>query len=143
MKESPTGLVYWNNWIARHKSQATVCLALQGRIMLKKFILLIWLFILITACGSNLEDVQPTPEPPVRILIIGDSYVENHGGLDTHVVGLANSNQPSRPVEGKNIAKGGAPLSEHWQSGFAVSMIQSVSLDQTSIFYRAGNCLDI
>ena len=110
--------------------------------MLKKMILPVLLFILLTACGSSPEKAQatadaeanatqlaiptltPTPELPVRILIIGDSYVENHGGMDTHVVGFANLNQPSLPVEGKNIAKGGAPLSSHWQSGVAVSAIQ-------------------
>ncbi len=110
--------------------------------MLKIFLFPALLFILLTACGSSPEEfkatadalasatqsaiptISPVPELPVRILIIGDSYVENHGGMDTHVVGLANSNQASLPVEGKSIAEGAAPLSRHWQSGIAASAIQ-------------------
>lgn len=76
--------------------------------MQRKSLLLVF-FMILGACS-------PSPDQPSRILIIGSSLIENHGGMDTHIAGLAASRQPALSVEGRIVERGGASLSSLWNS---------------------------
>lgn len=75
--------------------------------MLRKIVASVFFLAILSACSQG-------PEPPARILIIGSSLIENHGGMDTHLEGLASSRQPSIPIEGRIVERGGASLSDLW-----------------------------
>lgn len=53
----------------------------------------------------------PTPAPaPSSLLILGNSFTEVQGGLDTHLLGLAGSVNPPRRISVQRVWQGGATL---------------------------------
>ena len=52
----------------------------------------------------------PSPQPPRKLLFVGDSFTFCNGGLDTHVAQLANAASPPRSIAADRATKGGSPL---------------------------------
>ncbi len=68
---------------------------------------------LCSACkplGASRLAASPLPQPPRKLLFVGDSFTYCNGGLDNHVTGLANAAGPPRSIVAERATKGGAPL---------------------------------
>ena len=124
--------------------------------MLKRISIFILFLMVLSSCSPSSEAPQATTESetttsqiaaptntpvsddPFRILGIGSSLIENHGGMHTHLMGLAHSRLPSLPVESEIVQQGGASLSDLWsnfnskkalQEGpWAVVVLQEIAL---------------
>ena len=84
------------------------------------------------ACGS-----APTgpgqegeePQPPSRLLFIGNSYTADNGGLETVVAGLALSAHPETPLHAEEITFGGYTLEDHWDTPSTLDSINDGNWD--------------
>ena len=80
------------------------------------------------ACQPVVSPPTATPEPPNRILFIGNSLTASNLGIDSHMIGLAASASPALTIETSNVLNRGY-LYEHWETGKALEAIQEANWD--------------
>lgn len=69
------------------------------------------------------------PEPPRKLLFIGDSFTNAQGGIYTHLLKLVQSDTASVPITTDHVTVGGATLKRLWELGDAVRAIDTDSYD--------------
>lgn len=99
------------------------------RTKLSSCIKVLMVVLLAGACQPGTSPPTPTPEPPNRILFIGDSFTFWNGGIDYHTKSLAASANPPLTIETSHVARGGFLLEEHWKLGEALEAIQKGNWD--------------
>lgn len=77
-----------------------------------------------TRAGASAPAGGMQPAPPVRVLIVGNSYTYVNN-LPAVLEGLAASANPARAVEVEMVAVGGATLLQHWAQGEARRRIRA------------------
>jgi hypothetical protein len=65
----------------------------------------------------------PVPEPPDKILFVGNSLTYWNGGLEHHIVQLAGSAHPPLVIQADSVVRSGAPLKTMWEYTEAREMI--------------------
>ena len=69
------------------------------------------------------------PDPPERVLFIGNSYTYYNGGLNVHVQEMVNSAHPDWDFVAENITAGGATLEMHYNNQSTLNSITSGNWD--------------
>ena len=92
------------------------------------FVSVIAIMILATsACGKTSSDL--VDEIPDRILFIGNSLTFYNGGLEYHIMKLANSADPPLVIQADSFTKSGAWLKILWQNSEAPELISAGNYD--------------
>ena len=83
---------------------------------IRLFTTLLMLVLVTSACASiSAPEPTATPEPPDKILFVGNSFTFWNNGLEHHIEQLAGSANPPLVIEADSIVKGGAPLETMWE----------------------------
>jgi len=85
--------------------------------------LLIWVFLLSACALISAPEPTGTPEPPDKILFVGNSFTFWNQGVDYHMELLAASANPPWVIEAESIVKGGAALKTMWEYTKAPNLI--------------------
>lgn len=91
-------------------------------------------YILLVGCGIAPATPTPlpptsTPEPPVKILFVGNSLTYYNGGLDVHFERLAGSDNPPLVVEAESVVRPMGTLETLWEVEHAYKAINEGNLD--------------
>ncbi len=97
---------------------------LYHRIILPVVVLL---FLATPSCGKISSELAP--EIPDRILFIGNSLTYFNGGLDHHIMALANSADPPLVIQADSFTKSGAWLEFLWKYTKATEAISAGDYD--------------
>ena len=88
---------------------------------------LVVLFLATSACGKTSSELAP--DTPEKILFIGNSLTYYNGGLDHHIMELANSADPPLTIQADSLVKPGKPLEWIWEHSKAREMIAEGDYD--------------
>ncbi len=80
-----------------------------------------------SACGRISS--EPQPELPDKILFIGNSLTYYNGGLEHHLMELANSADPALAIQAESLVRPGKPLEWIWNHTKASEMISEGDYD--------------
>jgi len=81
-----------------------------------------------TAVGVAAQVEKSTASVPERVLFIGNSHTQRHGGVDWLVANMVAAENPARAFEGASHTASGVTLEYHYQNG-AGSRIRSGGFD--------------
>ncbi len=70
-----------------------------------------------TSVAAAQEAAEADEQLPQRVLFIGNSHTERHGGLDAKLEGFASMEDPPWAFDGRILTEGGVTLEYHWDNG--------------------------
>ena len=89
---------------------------------------LVGTLVLGTAVGAAAADPLAAESPPERVLFLGNSHTDRHGGIDWLVSNMVRAEDPSNTFQGTIRAASGVTLQYHYENG-APSAIRSGDFD--------------
>lgn len=100
-----------------------------GVLTLGLSLLTAWLCGACSSLNASRSAKCPFPQPPRKLLFVGDSFTYYNGGLDHHVTQLANAACPPRSIVAERATKGGAPLRKLFSLPWVHDQIQDGGYD--------------